>query len=148
MIQIAVLGAGVIGLTLAYQLSEDEDLQVKVFAKSLPIDADIDYTSQYAGANWRSVCANDDYKMIAFEEATLKHFREFSNDHPELVNKCMSYDVFDPREPDSNDRRIIRKTAVAEGELPWFERICEKFSVTQGSDLRMRQHNTIQLVIC
>lgn len=130
------MGAGVIGLTLAYQLSTDPRFKVRVVSKSLPIDADVDYTSQYAGANWRSVCANDDYRMIALEEATLHYFREFSKHHPELVNECMSYDFFDPREPDANDRRIVRETDVAGGEVPWFERICKRFHTLPKEDLR------------
>lgn len=139
--EVAVLGAGVIGLTLAYQLSEASKTEIPaakitVLTKSLPIDPEVDYTSQYAGANWRSVCSNADFKMIGYEEATLKYFREFSKRHPDLVNECMSYDVFDPREADVNDQRIVRKTAVADGEMPWFERICKKFSVTAAQDLR------------
>lgn len=134
--EVVVLGAGVIGLTVAYQLSADLRYSVRVIAKSLPVDPLEDYTSQYAGANWRSVCANDDYKMIALEEATLQYFREFSQTHPELVNKCMAYDVFDPREPDANDKRIFRKTEVNHGEIPWFERICPKFHIIEDRILR------------
>lgn len=133
---VVVIGAGVIGLTVAYQLCQRQALKITVLAKSLPVEADVDYTSQYAGANWRSVCSNNDFKMIEYEEATLRHFRAFSKIHPELVRECMSYDVFDPRKPDQNDQRIIRKTAVSDGELPWFERICPKFAVTKSEDLR------------
>lgn len=134
-VEVVVLGAGVLGLTIAYQLSSDSKYNVRVIAKSLPIDASVDYTSQYAGANWRSVISNTDYQMIACEEATLKYFREFSKEHPELINRCMSYDIFDPRDPDANDQRIIRKVATAQ-EVPWFERICDKFHMMQEDSLR------------
>lgn len=135
-LDITVVGAGVIGLTVAYQLAALDRYNVKVVAKSLPIDPSLDYTSQYAGANWRSVCSNTDYQMIAFEEATLQYFRDFSNEHPELVNKCMGFDVFDPRDPDVNDKRTIRKHDVIGGELPWFQRICPKFAVMPTDSLR------------
>jgi D-amino-acid oxidase len=125
---IAVLGAGVLGLTSASQLAE-KGHKVTVYAHKFPQSFSIDYTSDWAGANWRSVCSNDDSPMQRYEAATLRHFMEMTQSHPELVRKCMSYDIFDPREPDDQDARIIRKTDVGNGEMPWFASICNNFKV-------------------
>ncbi|ORY83022.1 FAD dependent oxidoreductase [Protomyces lactucae-debilis] len=125
---ITILGAGVLGLSSALQLA-DKGHKITIFAHKFPQSFSIDYTSDWAGANWRSVCSNDDLAMQRFEGDTLKHFLEMAKTHPQLVRKCMSYDIFDPREPDDNDARMIRKADVGNGELPWFATLCNNFKV-------------------
>ncbi|BFZ56691.1 D-aspartate oxidase [Savitreella phatthalungensis] len=137
---IVVLGAGVLGLTIAYQLSRADQkhkYRVRIVAKSFPDDPDVTYTSQYAGANWRSVCANDDQTMQGLERDTLLYLRNFarSPDGEGLVRECMAIDYFDPRQPDEQDARIIRKTDVAGGEQPWFKEICSKYAVLRDENL-------------
>ena len=134
--EVTVLGAGVIGLTIAYQLSTTRpDVSVTVVAKSFPDAPDIDYTSQYAGANWRSVCANTDTDMIQYERSTLLYLRDFATRHPELVRVCKAVDYFDPRQPDAHDARIVRKTDAGGGEVPWFADICDGFRVLGDDEL-------------
>lgn len=133
--EVTVLGAGVIGLTIAYQLSSRSDLAVKVVSKCFPDAPAHDYTSQYAGANWRSVCANTDIAMMQYEKDTLLYLRDFADKHPDLVRKCKAVDYFDPREPDVHDARIVRKTDIGDGELPWFAAICPEFRVLDTAEL-------------
>lgn len=135
---VTILGAGVLGLSTAYRLCQDHNFKITVIAKSFPTDPSKDYTSQYAGANWRSVCANDDHRMIAWERETLLYFREFSKSYPNLVNCCYGVDYFDPRQADTNDARIIRALESEDGEkvdLPWFHEICDEFEVFDTAKL-------------
>lgn len=44
--------AGVSGLTAAYQLSKQNDLNITIVAKHMPGDSDIEYASPWAGANY------------------------------------------------------------------------------------------------
>ena len=144
--EVLILGAGVVGLTTAYLLALQEKYSISVIAKSLPVDPSQDYTSQYAGANWRSVCANDDYRMIALETATLEHFRKLSETQPDLVNKCMAYDFFDPREADINDKRVFRQGEPGQGHVPWFARICKQFHIVDTKKLREILSQLLQVI--
>ena len=131
--EVTVLGAGVLGLTAAYQLALDGGYSVSVIAKSFPDEPDQDYTSQYAGANWRSVCENTDQRMIKWETETLAYFKDFSIKHPVLVSRCYAIDYFDERKPDVNDKRVIRADILAH--KPWFHRICPEFRILDKEEL-------------
>ncbi|KAI0828889.1 nucleotide-binding domain-containing protein [Trametes gibbosa] len=51
--QVVVLGAGVIGLTVAHVLSRDARYKIKVVARDMPEDMDSQaFASPWAGANW------------------------------------------------------------------------------------------------
>ncbi|KAF2396533.1 D-amino-acid oxidase [Trichodelitschia bisporula] len=54
-IKVTVLGAGVLGLTTALQLSHRPNYKVTVVAKHMPGDYDIEYASPWAGANYMPV---------------------------------------------------------------------------------------------
>ena len=50
---VVIIGAGVIGLTTALLLAEDDkNYSITVVAKHMPGDSDIEYASPWAGANW------------------------------------------------------------------------------------------------
>lgn len=71
---IAVLGAGVIGLTSALVLANAyPDAKITVIAKHFPGDRSIEYTSPWAGANWSSM-AHDNGRLEKYDEVTFNRF--------------------------------------------------------------------------
>ncbi|KAL4903097.1 hypothetical protein BDW74DRAFT_169050 [Aspergillus multicolor] len=57
---IVILGAGIIGLNVALQLSKrGYGQQITVIGKDLPGDSNVDYTSPWAGANFSGISGND-----------------------------------------------------------------------------------------
>lgn len=71
---IAILGAGVIGLTSALVLANAyPNAKISVIAKHFPGDRSIEYTSPWAGANWSSM-AHDNGRLEKYDEVTFKRF--------------------------------------------------------------------------
>ncbi|KAB8760586.1 hypothetical protein FH972_026578 [Carpinus fangiana] len=58
-VNVVVLGAGVSGLTTAYELSKNKQYSITVIAKHMPGDYDIEYASPWAGANYLPVHGKD-----------------------------------------------------------------------------------------
>ncbi|KAI0720082.1 nucleotide-binding domain-containing protein [Cerioporus squamosus] len=72
--QVVVLGAGVIGLTIAHVLSENPKYTVKIVARDLPEDLDSQaFASPWAGANW-SPMGQYNERMYRWEKATFDKF--------------------------------------------------------------------------
>ncbi|KAJ3259005.1 hypothetical protein HK103_003146 [Boothiomyces macroporosus] len=70
--EIVVLGAGVIGLTTALYL-QSKGHSVTIISKSFPDKlADDYYTSPKAGAHWRSVASDTDYRLQTWDKQTLE----------------------------------------------------------------------------
>ncbi|TFK87596.1 nucleotide-binding domain-containing protein [Polyporus arcularius HHB13444] len=72
--QVVVLGAGVIGLTVAHVLSENPKYKVKVVARDLPEDLDSQgFASPWAGANW-SPMGEYNERTYRWEKTTFDKF--------------------------------------------------------------------------
>ncbi|CAO3688713.1 unnamed protein product [Umbelopsis vinacea] len=77
---VVVIGAGVIGLTTALLLQK-KGYQVTIVAKYAPGDMNIEYTSPYSGAHWRTMIPNDNVKLqgytnnIGIQLHVVKDFR-------------------------------------------------------------------------
>ncbi|KAI0673753.1 nucleotide-binding domain-containing protein [Trametes maxima] len=73
-IPVVVLGAGVIGLTVAHVLSKNARYKIKVVARDLPQDLDSQaFASPWAGANWSPMGAYDE-RIYKWEKATFDKF--------------------------------------------------------------------------
>ncbi|KAG9698446.1 putative D-amino acid oxidase, partial [Aureobasidium melanogenum] len=73
-----ILGAGVIGLTTALELSSRfPSSTITIIARFLPGDHHATYTSPWAGANWLSV-ATDNGPQESWDAITYKKFKELS----------------------------------------------------------------------
>ncbi|KAL5518788.1 hypothetical protein ACEPAH_471 [Sanghuangporus vaninii] len=70
---IIVLGAGVIGLTIAHVLSDDPGKKVTIVARELPGDHLFSqgWSSPWAGANWSPLCVFNERKL-KWEKATFE----------------------------------------------------------------------------
>jgi D-amino-acid oxidase len=81
-----ILGAGVIGLTTAHELSSRYPTsKITVLAKHLPGDRSIDYCSPWAGANWLSV-ATDGGRQEEWDRVAYGKFEELADsDGPGLT---------------------------------------------------------------
>ncbi|KAL3417184.1 d-amino acid [Phlyctema vagabunda] len=74
-----ILGAGVVGLTTALELSTRRPhARISLCAKFFPGDKSIEYTSPWAGANWCSV-ARDNGRQEAWDEVTYRRFAHLSH---------------------------------------------------------------------
>ncbi|KAF2086473.1 nucleotide-binding domain-containing protein [Saccharata proteae CBS 121410] len=72
---IAVIGAGVIGLQTAVSLLE-HGYAVIIIAKHLPGDLTIEYTSPWAGADWRTQASPEEPEIRAWEIETYNKWFE------------------------------------------------------------------------
>lgn len=76
-----VLGAGVLGLTTALKLKEDNaSYDITIVAGDIPGDLNIKYTSPYAGANWMSFASKDDTKLQALDKPGYFEFQKLADD--------------------------------------------------------------------
>ncbi|CAO3624450.1 unnamed protein product [Cunninghamella blakesleeana] len=117
---IVVLGCGVTGLSVALQLIE-KGYKVTIVAKWLPGDRNIEYTSPFAGAHWRSYALKDDHLLQKFETITYKKFLQLGTEKSNetgimIVN---SYDYY---------------TSLKEMENPWFKDVVDDFSFIPSSE--------------
>ncbi|KAL9081962.1 MAG: hypothetical protein Q9159_006859 [Coniocarpon cinnabarinum] len=93
--QVVVIGAGVIGLTTALLLAEDErPFSITVVAKHMPGDSDIEYASPWAGANWSPGASKRAGTLRAYEIETYPRLAHIAQHHPEAgihVQRHVSY---------------------------------------------------------
>ncbi|ESW95748.1 hypothetical protein KL918_003307 [Ogataea parapolymorpha] len=89
---IVVVGAGVVGLTCAYQLAE-EGYDVTIVAKHLPSTsiADSQYTSPWAGAHFRPFPAKtpEEYRDSKLTRSTFQVFKKLATTFPESSIRFM-----------------------------------------------------------
>jgi D-amino-acid oxidase len=97
-----VLGAGVVGLTTALELkSRYPSSTIAIFARYLPGDRSIEYTSPWAGANWSSV-ATDNGVQESWDEITYHKFEDFADNIPEAgVRRMELRSLFDSKIEDA-----------------------------------------------
>lgn len=83
---IAILGAGVIGLTTALTLSNAyPNAKLTIIATHFPGDRSISYASPWAGANWSSM-ATDNGPLENYDAVTYKRFGQLMDG--ESVHGC------------------------------------------------------------
>ncbi|KAF9953638.1 hypothetical protein BGZ70_000158, partial [Mortierella alpina] len=117
-----VLGAGVSGLSTALALLEKGHYVVKVIATHLPSDLNIDYTSPWAGANWRSFADNADVTQQDLDTTTFKRFAYLAENEPEAgVMDVTAYEYWEIEPKDFED--------------PWFKRLVKNYRYILKNEL-------------
>ncbi|KAJ2832748.1 hypothetical protein GGI24_001111 [Coemansia furcata] len=109
---IVVIGAGVIGLTVANQLQENGKYAVTVVAEHVPDSLPAGtressgWASPWAGAHWRAWSSNWDHWLQDTELQTYHLMNEIADRVPESgITKAQSMDFFD---------------TLPDGERPWY----------------------------
>ncbi|KAJ2423596.1 hypothetical protein GGF41_003076 [Coemansia sp. RSA 2531] len=109
---VVVIGAGVIGLTVANQLQEDGKYAVTIVAEHVPDSLPAGtressgWASPWAGAHWRAWSANWDHWLQDMELQTYQLMNEVADRVPESgIKKAQGLDYFE---------------ALPDGETPWY----------------------------
>ncbi|KAJ9065818.1 hypothetical protein DSO57_1015646 [Entomophthora muscae] len=119
--KVVILGAGVIGLTTAIVLLENE-FQVTVVAEHLPGNLHPYYTSPWAGAHWRSYADKNDHVGLENDRFTFFKFMELcEQEDKSLIKLCKSLEYWS------------KKPLDYEG--PWFKDITPNFREIDVKDL-------------
>ena len=125
-----VLGAGVIGLTTALQLKEqDPACKITVVAKHFPGDQSIEYTSPWAGADWDSF-AVDNGRHERWDAVTYRKLGQLADNSPESgVRRVELRKLF--------DLPIDQAGVYSEGtERIWYEELVGGFRHVPKNELR------------
>ncbi|KAI8084072.1 uncharacterized protein B0P05DRAFT_578524 [Gilbertella persicaria] len=117
---IIVLGAGVTGLTTALLLKQKGYEQVTVVAKHIPGDMNIEYTSPYAGAHWRTMAKNNDKLLQTFDATSYHKFLALAKKDTGVII-VPSYDYYDD-------------DSLPEIYDPWFKDTVLDFKLLQEKD--------------
>ncbi|KAJ5517335.1 hypothetical protein N7527_008895 [Penicillium freii] len=132
---VIIVGAGVIGLSIAVKLSKYS--KVTVIARELPGDVGIDYASPWAGAHFRPTPAKTEDEQIEqnWMRQTYQEFEEIAKHHPEAgVDFIPAVEYFDTADPTSF-------LAEANGYTSWPD-----FRVLHPTEYPP-QHPSIQLAV-
>lgn len=115
MTKIVVVGAGVIGLTVAHELLKDETNQVTIIAQQFPTDFEFStpYTSPIAGANWLSFAEKDDTFTQEIDKIGYLKFKEIIGKSPEADVTSRKDICYVPTEKFHNVYKGIKQ-------FPWF----------------------------
>ncbi|KAG0368125.1 hypothetical protein BC939DRAFT_486296 [Gamsiella multidivaricata] len=120
--KVNILGAGVSGLSTALALLEKGGYSVKVLATHIPSDLNIDYTSPWAGAHWRSYADIADLKQQEIDTATYKRFEYLAENEPKAgIMFLVGHDYWEVKPKDFVD--------------PWFKRILKDYRHISKSEL-------------
>ncbi|EST08209.1 FAD dependent oxidoreductase [Kalmanozyma brasiliensis GHG001] len=117
---IVVLGAGVLGLTDAFELRE-RGYRVTILARDLPHDTfSQTFASPWAGANWCSFATLTDIPAQRRDEIT---FRKWLTLHTHLPPEVMAMVGFTDISPQRREAKDL-----------WFSRLTPDFAVVEGGD--------------
>ncbi|KAJ9114537.1 hypothetical protein QFC20_001411 [Naganishia adeliensis] len=127
-LDVVVLGAGVIGLSVALEL-ESKGIRVGIVAKDFPTDIhSVGFASPWAGCNWYSF-AGDKPVEQEYDRITYGRLGKISKEHPELVEEIPFYDVWETKTDEA-------------GQNPWYKDLVPGFTV-----LHDKKSNTKGLAI-
>ncbi|KAF9556938.1 hypothetical protein EC968_007872 [Mortierella alpina] len=117
-----ILGAGVSGLSTALALLEKGHYAVKVIATHLPSDLHVDYTSPWAGANWRSFADIGDLAQQDLDTATFKRLIYLAENEPKAgVMHVTGYEYWEVKPKNFED--------------PWFKRLLKNYRYIPKEEL-------------
>lgn len=112
-LDVVVLGAGVIGLSVALEL-ESKGIRVGIVAKDFPTDIhSVGFASPWAGCNWYSFAGDKPIEQD-FDRVTFGRLAEIAKEHPDLVTEIPFYDVWEEK---------------SGGETPWYKDLVPGFTV-------------------
>lgn len=103
MSDIKVIGAGIVGLTVAQHL-QSNGFSVTLLARHLPSDSitSTEWASPWAGAHWRPWSSNLDYELQAMEMETYREFQYLAQTAPESgIHQITAVDLFEGLEEDA-----------------------------------------------
>ncbi|KAF9132382.1 hypothetical protein BGW39_000251 [Mortierella sp. 14UC] len=114
--RVNILGAGVSGLSTALALLEKKNYFVKIYATHLPSDLNIDYTSPWAGAHWRSYADIADLAQQELDTATFNRLAHLADTDPKAgVMYLTGHDFWDVKPKNFED--------------PWFKRLVKNVAI-------------------
>jgi hypothetical protein len=117
-----ILGAGVIGLTTALELSSRyPESSFRILAKYVPGDKTIEYCSPWAGANWLSV-ARDGGRMEGWDRVT------YEKDMETGIKKLQIKAWFDR---EIEDAGVLSDSGDGKGKI-WYEGLTGLRFVEEG----------------
>ncbi|KAF9339296.1 hypothetical protein BGZ91_006417 [Linnemannia elongata] len=120
--KVNILGAGVSGLSTALALLEKKTYSVKIYATHLPSDLNIDYTSPWAGAHWRSYADIADLAQQELDTATFKRLTHLADTDPKAgVMYLTGHDFWDVKPKNFED--------------PWFKRLVKNYRHLKQEEL-------------
>ncbi|ODV88052.1 hypothetical protein CANARDRAFT_193881 [[Candida] arabinofermentans NRRL YB-2248] len=124
MANIVVIGAGVVGLTNAYELAKLGH-SITIVAQTIPSDFQFhaNYTSPFAGANWHSFASLEDKYVQDIDIVGYHKFLELCNvKHSGVVSRrTFEYHTKDKFKKDGNLK-----------DLPWFKNMCKNFEIIEN----------------
>ncbi|ORY25531.1 hypothetical protein BCR39DRAFT_543895 [Naematelia encephala] len=108
-----VLGAGVIGLSIARELHQ-RGLKVAIVARDLPDEAhSTGFSSPWAGCNWFSFEKTADTPHAEWDRITFRKLGKLAADFPDLCARIPFYSVWSRPKPD--------------GGRPWFHELVGEY---------------------
>ncbi|KAF2803567.1 FAD dependent oxidoreductase [Mytilinidion resinicola] len=137
MSHIVVIGAGVIGLQTAVSLLE-AGYKVTIIAKHFPGEGTIEYTSPWAGAQWRTHATADQKDECEWDISSYKQWAEVAQSDPEKAKEMgietyPSYFYWATETPESTSPSKI-----------WFGPHILNFSVLPATSLPPNTHAGIR----
>ncbi|KAI9279047.1 FAD dependent oxidoreductase [Umbelopsis sp. AD052] len=120
---VVVIGAGVIGLTTALLLQK-KGYQVTILAKYVPGDMNIEYTSPYSGAHWRTMIPNDQKDLQENDAVAYNVFYKIGESLPSDTTGVMiipALDCWSERNDDTAN--------------PWWKDVVKDFRFVEKKEL-------------
>ncbi|KAG2174859.1 hypothetical protein INT43_005921 [Umbelopsis isabellina] len=140
---VVVIGAGVIGLTTALLLQR-KGYRVTIVAKYVPGDMNIEYTSPYSGAHWRTMSPNDNpelqRKYYIYQNNDCKWLSETLH----IDNDATAYGIFwnIAEQLPSNETGVMIIPALDcfnerndETANPWWKSVVKDFRFAESHEL-------------
>ncbi|KAF1810366.1 D-amino-acid oxidase [Eremomyces bilateralis CBS 781.70] len=129
---ICVLGAGVIGLTCALNLSAKRGTSVTVLAKHMPGDYDVEYASPWAGANFLPYGAEGTL-LAQLERETWPELQRLVNDVPDAAIHYQPVKLYNRAKDAGSPTGEWFSSLMKEN--PWYQNLVPDFRVLSPSEL-------------